>query len=117
MLVRCGHCQELAPKYRKAAALLDDTDLPRKVVLAKYDDSTDSQRQLRAGAEDVFNYKAYPSLFIFDHGKHQRYGGGRESKDIVAFMSAYAKGLDPYEVIEAPYTTALQCCHHPHVAK
>ena len=47
-----GHCQELSPKYREAAAILATADLPRPVVLAKYDDSTDSQRRLRAGAED-----------------------------------------------------------------
>ncbi len=47
-----GHCQDLAPKYREAAAILSTADLPRPVVLAKYDDSTDSQRRLRAGAED-----------------------------------------------------------------
>ncbi len=47
-----GHCQELAPKYREAASILATADLPRPVVLAKYDDSTDSQRRLRGGAED-----------------------------------------------------------------
>ncbi len=47
-----GHCQELAPKYREAASILATADLPRPVVLAKYDDSTESQRRLRAGAED-----------------------------------------------------------------
>jgi hypothetical protein len=52
MMFCSGHCQELAPKYREAAATLASADLPRPVVLAKYDDSTDSQRQLRAGAED-----------------------------------------------------------------
>jgi hypothetical protein len=52
-----GHCQELAPKYREAAAILATADLPRPVVLAKYDDSTDSQRRLRAGAEDGGYYE------------------------------------------------------------
>jgi hypothetical protein len=93
---RCGHCQELAPKYREAASLLAAADLPRPVVLAKYDDSTESQRRLRAGAEDVFNYNAYPALFIFDDGKHTPYTGGRNMQDIVTFMTAYSKGLDPH---------------------
>jgi hypothetical protein len=93
---RCGHCQELAPKYREAASLLEAADLPRPVVLAKYDDSTDSQRRLRAGAEDVFNYNAYPALIIFDDGKHKHYTGGRNAQDIVTFMTAYSKGLDPH---------------------
>ena len=65
-------------------------------MLAKYDDSTESQRRLRAGAEDVFNYNAYPALFIFDDGKHKPYTGGRNTQDIVTFLTAYSKGLDPH---------------------
>lgn len=93
----CGHCQDLAPKYREAAAILANADLPKPVVLAKYDDSTDSQRQLRAGAEDVFNFNAYPALYVFEDGKHKKYTGGREAKDIVNYMTAVAKGLDPHD--------------------
>ena len=93
---RCGHCKELAPKYREAAAILEAADLPRPVVLAKYDDSTDSQRRLRAGAEDVFNFNAYPALYIFEDGKHRPYTGGRNTNDIVTFMTAVSKGLDPH---------------------
>lgn len=93
----CGHCQQLAPNYREAAAILADEDLPTPVVFAKYDDSTDYQRQLRAGAPDMFDYQAYPSLFVFRHRKHERYTGGREADDLVFYMSAVAKGLDPEE--------------------
>jgi thiol-disulfide isomerase/thioredoxin len=93
----CGHCQELAPKYRVAAAELAAADLPRKVVLAKYNDGDDYNRRLRAGAPDVYNFTSYPSLFVLDDGEHERYGGGREADDIVFHMSAVAKGLDPYE--------------------
>merc|ERR1719379_2847367 len=52
----CGHCQELAPQYRKAAAKLHEADLPVPVVLAKMDDTDEGNRQLRAGAEDMFNF-------------------------------------------------------------
>ena len=75
--------------------MLASTNLPRPVAVAKYDDSTDSQRRLRAGAEDVFNFNAYPALYIFEHGKHKRYTGGREVKDIVFHMTAVSKGLNP----------------------
>lgn len=95
----CGHCQELAPKYRVAAAELAAADLPRKVVLAKYNDGDDYNRRLRAGAPDVYNFTSYPSLFVLDDGEHERYGGGREADDIVFHMSAVAKGLDPYEEV------------------
>lgn len=93
----CGHCQELAPSFRLAAFELASLDLPRAVVLAKYDDGDEYNRRLRAGAPDVYNFTSYPSLFVVDEGEHERYGGGREAEDIVFHMSAVARGLDPYE--------------------
>ncbi|GMI04435.1 hypothetical protein TrLO_g15439 [Triparma laevis f. longispina] len=93
----CGHCQQLAPHYREAAAELAKADLPKKVVLAKFDDGDDDNRRLRAGAPDVYNFTSYPSLFVLTEGEHERYGGGREADDIIFHMSAVAKGLDPYE--------------------
>jgi hypothetical protein len=45
----------------------------------------------------VFNYNAYPALIIFENGKHSKYAGGREAKDIVAYMTAVSKGLDPQD--------------------
>jgi len=65
------------------------------VDFAKYDDSTDYQRQLRAGAP--VRRQAYPSLFVFRHRDHQRYTGGREVDDLVFYMTAVSKGLDPAE--------------------
>jgi len=59
-------------------------------VLAKYDDSTEEQRKLRAG--DVYNFHSYPALFVFDQGKHHRYTGGLEPDDIVSYMTAVSKG-------------------------
>lgn len=109
----CGHCQELAPQYRKAAAKLHDADLPVPVVLAKMDDTDEGNRALRAGAEDMFNYTSYPSLFTFSNTKpegklgewskkyenkwYNYFAGGREADEIVSFMSALAKNLDPFE--------------------
>ena len=87
-----GQSGQLAPKYRQAAAALASSNLPRSVVLAKYDDSTEEQRKLRAGAADVYNFHSYPALFVFDQGKHHRYTGGLESEDIVAYMTAVSKG-------------------------
>ena len=93
----CGHCQQLAPNFRAAAAELAAAELPRKVVLAKYDDGDEYNRRLRAGAPDVYNFTSYPSLYVLDQGEHERYGGGREIDEIVFHLSAVAKGLDPYE--------------------
>jgi len=105
----CGHCKQLAEPYRHAAAELAEMDLPRPVKLAKMDDSDDTNRRLRAGAPEVYNYSHYPSLMVFDHANKNHtkqpatmphaswYAGGRESGDIVAYMEALAKGLDPIE--------------------
>ncbi|GMI27059.1 hypothetical protein TeGR_g10774 [Tetraparma gracilis] len=93
----CGHCKQLAPHYRSAAAELATMDLPKKVFLAKMDDSDESNRKLRAGAEDMYNFTSYPSLFVFTDGEHERYGGAREHEGIVFHMAAVARDLDPYE--------------------
>jgi len=111
----CGHCQHLAPHYREAAALIKDMDLPYDVQFAKLDDSDEYNRQLRAGAEDMFNFTSYPTLLVFkdkdipaanpDHwvksykGKdYQYYGGGRESSyDLIFYLSAIAEGKDPFD--------------------
>lgn len=111
----CGHCQHLAPFYREAAKMMNKMDLPYKVKFAKLDDSDEYNRQLRAGAEDMFNFTSYPTLIVFkdedievanpDHwvkkykGKDwQYYGGGRDSaEDLVFYLSAIAKGEDPFD--------------------
>ena len=87
-----GHSRSLASKYRQAASALADANLSRPVVLAKYDDSTEEQRKLRAGAPDVFNFHSYPALVVFENGKPHRYAGGIESDDIISYMTAISNG-------------------------
>eukprot|EP00943_MAST-04B_sp_MAST-4B-sp1_P003551 g3551.t1 len=91
----CTHCQELAPHYREAAKVLHGLDLPTPVVLAKYNDGDEYNRRLRAGSPEMYNYSAYPALLVFQDGEHEFYRGGRQPEDIVFYMSALAKGLDP----------------------
>lgn len=93
----CGHCQQLAPNFREAAAVVSTMDLPTPVVFAKYDDSTEYNRQLRAGAPDVYNYTAYPALLVFKEGKHEFFLGGREALEIADYMAYVAQGKDPIE--------------------
>lgn len=96
----CGHCQELAPKYREAAAQLASMkdELKTPVKLAKLDDGDEYNRQGRFGAEDMFNYSSYPALFVFRDGKMENpYYGGREIDDIVFYMTAVANDQDPFE--------------------
>ena len=72
-------------------------DLPLPVVLAKMDDGDEENRRLRAGADDMYNFTSYPSLFVLHSGSHERYGGSRDADGIVFHMAAVARGLDPYE--------------------
>ena len=90
-----GHSRELAPKFRDAAAKLATASLTRPVVLAKYDDSTEEQRKLRAGA--AYNFQSYPALVVFDQGKAQRYTGGLDAAEIVSYMTAVSNGVAPIE--------------------
>jgi len=111
----CGHCQHVAPLYREAASRMADMDLPYKVKFAKMDDSDEYNRQLRAGAEDVFNFTSYPTMLVFKNddipvgnpehwvknyqGKQwQYYGGGRESaEDFIFYLTSVANGEDPFD--------------------
>ena len=86
-----------APNFREAAAIVANQDLPTPVKFAKYDDADEYNRRLRAGAPDMYNFTAYPALFVFKEGKHEWFRGGRESHEIVDYMTAVAKGLDPIE--------------------
>ena len=49
----CGHCQDLGPEFRGAAAELAEMDLATPVALAKLDDGQESNRALRAGAPSL----------------------------------------------------------------
>jgi len=96
----CGHCQELAPKYREAADILSGMrkELPVPVKFAKLDDSDEYNREGRFGAEDMYNFSSYPALFVFRNGEMESpYYGGREVDDIVFWMAALARGQDPIE--------------------
>ena len=61
---RCGHCNELAPKYAKAAQELHASE--PNVVLAKVDATVE---QSLAKEQNVMSY---PTLKIFRDGKVNR---------------------------------------------
>jgi len=98
----CGHCQELAPRYREAAEQLAKLkkagEIPRAVKLAKMDDADEYNREGRFGAPDMYNFSSYPALYVFEDGEMKDpYYGGREVEDIVFWMASLSKGLDPIE--------------------
>ncbi|KAH6568184.1 hypothetical protein BASA61_001158 [Batrachochytrium salamandrivorans] len=76
----CGHCQQLAPEYVKAASSLQGL---AKVVAIDCDD--DRNKQLCA----KFDIKGFPTIKVFSggvKGAPEDYNGDRKSKAIVSHM-------------------------------
>jgi thiol-disulfide isomerase/thioredoxin len=98
----CEHCQELAPHFQEAALRLANMhksgEIPVAVKLAKMDDGEENNRAEAYGAVARYNFTSYPSLFVFKDGEMlSRFYGGREVDEIVPFMAAISKGLDPFD--------------------
>nr|AAH99308.1 LOC399040 protein [Xenopus laevis] len=77
----CGHCQELAPKYTKAAEILKDKS--EEVRLAKVDGTVETDLSTE------FNVNGYPTLKFFKGGNrtgHIDYGGKRDQDGLVKWM-------------------------------
>jgi hypothetical protein len=80
-----------------APILSDDFELAQKMVHTRCIHSLTICLVISFFNHAVYNFNAYPALFVFEDGKHRRYTGGREAKDIVLYMSAVSKGLDPHD--------------------
>lgn len=111
----CGHCQQMAPVYREAAAAMDEADVPVEVGFGKFDDTDPMNQAFHAGSESKFNFTSYPTMIVIKKNRHkvankkhwrkkymkkrfQYYGGGRDSADdFVFYLSALANGLDPFD--------------------
>jgi len=91
-----------------------ETELPVRVGFGKVDDSDPFNKQMRAGAEDMFNFTSYPTIIIVKKNrvkaankehwtrtymkkKWQYYGGGRDHPDdFVFYLTSLANGKDPF---------------------
>lgn len=91
----CGHCQRLAPEWKKAAS-----ELKGKVKIAALDATVHTVSASR------FQVQGYPTIKYFpagpkDWNSAEEYGGGRTASEIVAWaMDKYAKNIEPPEVLE-----------------
>ena len=72
----CGHCKKLAPEYSKAAVVLEKEEL----YLAQVDATV--QKKLA----EKYQVQGYPTLKLFSKGAVIEYNGGRQEKDIIAWM-------------------------------
>lgn len=72
----CGHCKKLAPEYSKAAVVLEKEEL----YLAQVDAT--AQKKLA----EKYQIQGYPTLKLFSKGAVIEYNGGRQEKDIIAWM-------------------------------
>jgi len=78
----CGHCKNLAPEYKKAAAKLAADG--SKTKLADVDATEEKSLATR------FSVQGFPTLKYFVNGKPSDYGGGRTEKDIVSWLTKRA---------------------------
>ena len=72
----CGHCKKLAPEYSKAAVTLEKENL----FLAQVDATVQNK------LADKYQIQGYPTIKLFSLGSEVEYNGGREERDIVAWM-------------------------------
>ncbi|KAH8071432.1 D-xylose 1-dehydrogenase [Aureococcus anophagefferens] len=72
----CGHCQQVAPRYLAAAAALSEKHGGR-VAFGAMDESDEGNRRLRAGSEDMYDFKHYPALVVF-YGREGGLSIGRQ---------------------------------------
>ena len=81
LVVRCGHCQRLAPTWAKLAAHFKDD----KVVNVAKIDCTQEKDVCAKN-----NVGGYPTLFLFKDGDNiQRYTGGRSLEELIAFVDKH----------------------------
>ena len=72
----CGHCQQLAPHYSRAAQTLKE----HRVPLAKLDATKHRNTPLK------YNIEGFPTLLFFVNGEAQEYTGGRTDTSIVQWV-------------------------------
>lgn len=71
----CDHCKAFAPDYERAALLLSELDPP--MTLAKVDSIHEKDLTER------FNVEEFPTLFWFNHGSEQAFGGKLTTESVV----------------------------------
>jgi protein disulfide-isomerase-like protein len=76
----CGHCQNLAPEYAKAATKLS-VMTPRR-VLGKLDADADTGKKIA----EKYKVKGFPTLYWLDNGTQTSYDGGNTSEEIISWV-------------------------------
>ncbi|KAL7613126.1 hypothetical protein Lser_V15G05937 [Lactuca serriola] len=89
----CGHCQQLAPEYEKAASALSSHD--PAIVLAKIDANAEENKEFI----EKFEIQGFPTIKILRNGGEnvQDYKGPREADGIVTYLKKQV-GPASYEI-------------------
>jgi len=91
----CGHCQEMAPEYTKAASLVKEAGLSLSSVrFAKFDAGDEANREYNAGSESKFNFTSFPTLVLWNGGQKEKAYGLHDAKEIAAYAIAKVNGWD-----------------------
>jgi len=105
MLLGCGHCKALAPKYDELG--LQFKSFADKVTIAKVD----------ATANDVpDDIQGFPTIKLFPAGKKSEpitYSGSRTIEDLAAFVKANGKYEIDVGVKEAASESAAEASASP----
>lgn len=96
----CGHCQQSAPGYTKAAGLLANEKLDVSTRIAKFNDGDQSNQPVRAGSPEMYNFTSYPSFILFQNGKKDTHLADMGPEEMVAALRAKANGLDIEKEVE-----------------
>jgi protein disulfide-isomerase-like protein len=75
----CGHCQKMAPEYIQAAMTAKAKNA--NYVFAEIDCT------IHTKARSHFNVISYPTLFIWNEGKYEKFEGERTALGITAYMN------------------------------
>lgn len=111
----CGHCQQLAPEFSKAAHIISEMQLPKSVRLAKFDDGDSANKYYAAGRPDKFNFTSYPSFAYCTNGKHEGFYGADGAQEIAAQVAARVKGLDVESEVREVIFKARPMLYRPDV--
>ena len=79
----CGHCKTMAPMYSELALEMKFKD--NGIAIAKLE-ATEQKK-----VAEKFKLAGFPTLMLFNRGFPIDYKGGREKKDILAFIDAKMK--------------------------
>lgn len=77
----CGHCKSLKPVWDETAKSVNKTE--KRMIKVNCGNGTDDDKKIM----DKYSIDGYPTIIIFENGKHSPYEGKRTKDDFEALFS------------------------------